>query len=209
MKRGKLLFQLTWFVLLVLFTFNCQAVFTTSAWEFMKPDASELPPEQLVEYTTDVLTNGTPEEVAEAFTAVQAALVNDAENGELNYAAANLALSVSGLSMDNLLTSISDSDALATLITNVDNNFDTLLDVGGYFQTADENDQELTANDSLFAGIALLADASGVTEIADFDGMDFSTPTPDQQVALDYILVGAADSDIVSGLLASMSIALP
>jgi len=143
---------------------SCQAVFTFSPLSFLRREPASLDRAQQVEYALLAIEGGDEEAVAEAYDIISVAADADAEDAELQYTAAQLALDLSGV--DQVF-----SDALATLaggdggdaLAVSDEVFAALdlgmlADAGEYLLAADsaEVPADLTATDYLIGAVGLL-----------------------------------------------------
>lgn len=154
----------------LLFFSGCQEIFTYSFFTAMQPDPADLPDEKLAEYCSDILVNGTAEEKAEAFAALQAAIQAGSTDPEINYIAANLALDQAGLTFNNLISIIDSQDpaaAFGDLLSG--NNLDLLETAGNYFMTVDAGDSSLlSATDYIIGGVGIvLGSVDGDTGLID------------------------------------------
>jgi len=184
--------------LLLLCLIGCQAVFTASLFkDVFAPDVSQIPPAQLAGYYEGVLINGTPEEKAAALDSIQTAIDNGNTDPELNYIAGVLVLDTIGVSVDNIITMMSDPEGAADLLTA--DNLALIEDMGTYLYTADQGGVELTDTDMVFCGIGLLLQT---VELDNLDSVDINNPTPEQAAAVALINEGAASSDILQGIIA-------
>jgi hypothetical protein len=179
---------MSFLLILMIISGGCQALFTTSPFQdALKPDASELPPDQLSTYCWDVLAEGTAAEKAAVYAAIQAALEGDsADDPDLNYAAGTLALDQAGFSIDTIMSGMDDPTIMEDFFA--EENMDNLEDAGDYFLAADTAGAELTATDQIFGGIGLLL--ATVPTVDDLLTIDFNNLTTEQEIATEMLAEG-------------------
>ena len=153
----------------VLFS-SCYQVFTSSAFEWAKPDISQMSAEQQVSYAEDLLTTGTKEEQAAALTEIQELLPADLStaDSDLLLLAADLAVGSSGMgeavdSMLEMATSTTDAtpesqaemmETLAAAISSIDTS--NLASAVDYVAAAEASGATLTSEQYANAAAAQL-----------------------------------------------------
>ena len=183
-KMLKNIFFLSGLVILLISLSNCQDLFTTNFFSFLQTDPADMSRDELIQYGWDVIAIGDEEKMAAAYNAAENMLADNPDDGELSYLAANLAIELSGLA-DFLINP--PQDDVNEYKSGLD--ADYIMEAGDYFQTADINDIELNAVDSIYCGIGLLLYTAG----GDFDIMeaiDIDSPGPGETEGASYIDAG-------------------
>jgi hypothetical protein len=172
---------------------GCQDIFTFSPFSELGRDPSTLSKDQQINYATNALASGDPDEMAEAYELIADLLEDDPDNGELHLLAAELAIGASGLGEIGSSVAGGDSESYDDFLDGLDQD---LLDVvAGHIEAAEDAGEEISDSQYVNAGTAIIA--SEAIDAGGFDNIDWDNPNENVQKGIDYAELGGVDIESI------------
>ncbi len=192
-------------LILLLFMWGCQAIFTYSPLSIFQRDPSTLSAGAQKTYAEDALASGDSEAIAKAYSSITALLAKNPEDPELNLLAAKLGVEVSGVPelIDQIVQGkldLSGSSAVSDVSDFINSSGvdpSVMVQAGEYYRAADANGGELSSTDYIMGSLGILLgaaqDSGGSTN--DFSSLGTpgtwnSTAQSEAQSAADFLNEG-------------------
>ena len=206
-RKGYAVFGTLTLLILLLFMWGCQAIFTYSPLSLLQRDPSTLSAGAQKTYAEDALASGDSEAIAKAYSSITTLLADNPDDPELNLLAAKLGVEVSGVPklIDQIVQGeldLSDPTALSVVSDFINSSGvdpSVMVQAGEYYKAADANGGELSSTDYIMGSLGILLsaaeDASGSTN--DFSSLGTpdtwsSTAQSEAQTAVDFLNEGLA-----------------
>ena len=201
-------------ILFVIVISSCQDVFTTSAFSFVQTDMTTMTDSQKVSYAEDLLSSGTAEELAAAYTQIAALLPADLSTADpdLLILAADLAVGSSGIgdAVSGALAVFSSGEEITEeSITEIFDsiNTDNLADAVTLIEAAEAGGVELTTEqytNAAAAQVLVVLDQVEALGVADPSSLDDSIPEQaaiieELEQALTWAEAGGIDLSLFGG----------
>ncbi|MCF7927593.1 MAG: hypothetical protein K9L68_00760 [Spirochaetales bacterium] len=161
---------------LLLFS-SCQDLFTTSAFEFLQRDPSDLSLSQQIVYAENALASGDEGAIQSAYEAIGDSLADDPNDAGLNSLYADLAIEVSGVSeaVSDLMGvasegNLDDQQALADELNDQlgDYDYSAVSEAQSSLETSRDNGGEVTQDQYAMVAVGMLMD------VANSNGQDIN-----------------------------------
>ncbi|NOY09929.1 MAG: hypothetical protein GXP33_13930 [Spirochaetes bacterium] len=201
-RKGYAVAGIITLLILMLFMWGCQAVFTYSPLSILQRDPSSLPASAQKTYAEDALASGDSEAIAKAYSSITALLADNPDDPGLNLLAAKLGVEVSGVPklIDQIVQGeldLSDPNAVSTIsdfISAGGVDPQVMVQAGEYYKAADANGGELSSTDYIMGSLGILLgaaeDANGNFNSLETPGTWSSTAQSKAQSAADFLNEG-------------------